>query len=338
MKVSEFELIAHIKEVFETPEGVTLGVGDDCAVLDPGRFDLVTTDTMVEGVHFERGWSSPEDIGWKALATNLSDIAAMGGGPGVFFLNLCIPEDEEVEMIKEILQGMRLAASELVPSSFQVSVGGGDITRTPGPLVISITLLGEASPAGPLTRKGAVPGDRVIVLGFLGCAAAGLALLAGELDADPDDYPELLRAHRRPAPRIHVGAMLGLHGIPSSMIDISDGLAQDLGHILAASGVGAAIETHSLPRHPELLALSEACGADLLPLMLAGGDDYELLMSVPPARMPKLWELARRFHWDVYDIGEVRDAQEGLRLLDPMGEPITLDVAGYQHFAGRESS
>ncbi|MEC9441917.1 MAG: thiamine-phosphate kinase [Myxococcota bacterium] len=330
--ISEFDLIAHIASIFDTPEGVTLGIGDDGAVLDPGRFDLVTADTLVEGVHFDRNYSSAEDIGWKALATNLSDVAAMGGGPGVFILSLCIPADEDFAFLQGILQGMKQACDELVPDSFQVSVGGGDVTRIDGPLVISITLLGESSPAGPVLRRGAVPGDRVILLGAVGMSAAGLAILSGEVEVDGADYPSLLQAHRRPMPRVHAGAMLGLHGIPSSLIDISDGLAQDLQHILTSSRVGAAIETHGLPRHPELVALHEATGVDLLPWMLSGGDDYELLMTVPPARMPKLWELARRYQWDVYDIGEVRDRNEGLRLLDPRGELIKLSKSGYRHF------
>lgn len=334
--ISEFDLIAHIASLFDTPEGVTLGIGDDGAVLDPGRFDLVTADTLVEGVHFDRDFSSPQDIGWKALATNLSDIAAMGGGPGVFILSLCIPEDEDFAFIEGILLGMKQACDELVPDSFQVSVGGGDVTRIDGPLVISITLLGESSPAGPQLRRGAVPGDRVILLGAVGKSAAGLAILSKEVDASPDDYPALVQSHRRPMPRVHAGAMLGLHGIPSSLIDVSDGLAQDLQHILTSSRVGAAIETHGLPRHPELVALHEATGIELLPLMLSGGDDYELLMTVPPARMPKLWELARRYQWDVYDIGEVRDKAEGLRLLDPHGDLIELERFGYRHFDGGE--
>lgn len=333
----EFDLIAKIKDRFRTPEGVTVGIGDDGAVLDPGRFDLVTLDTLVEGVHFDRDWSSPQDIGWKALATNLSDIAAMGGGPGVFFLSLSIPDGEDPEFIDGVLEGMHAATKELVPKSFQVSVGGGDVTSTRGPFVISITLLGESSPAGPLLRQGAVPGDRIIVLGHLGMAAAGLEILRGDLGVSPEDYPALVTAHRRPNPRVYEGALLGLYGVPSSLIDISDGLFQDLGHLVRRSNVSATIESHSLPRHPELNALCDATGLDPIPLMLGGGDDYELLMSVPPARMPKLWELARRYEWDVYDIGEVRSAGEALRVLGLDGTPMDLTSfrSGYQHFAER---
>jgi len=330
----EFELIRQITERFATPDGVTLGIGDDSAVLDPGRFDLVTTDTMVEGVHFERTWSSPQDIGWRALATNLSDIAAMGGAPGVCFLNLSIPKDADVSLVDGVLDGLALAARELVPPSFQVSLGGGDTTAIGGPMVITLTLLGESAPAGPITRAGAVPGDRIVVLGPLGMAAAAVALFSGELEARPEEYPELLAAHRRPVPRVHEGALLGMYSIPSALIDISDGLVQDLGHIMARSAVGATVESHNLPRHHELERLAAETGQALEPWMLAGGDDYELLITVPPARMPKLWELARKYEWSVHDIGEVRGADEGLRVLDARGELMELASHGYRHFGG----
>ncbi|MGM0558271.1 MAG: thiamine-phosphate kinase [Myxococcota bacterium] len=328
----EFELIERIATLFDQPEGVTFGIGDDCAVLDPGRFDLITTDTLVEGTHFRREWSSAHDIGWKALAVSLSDVAAMGGGPGAFLLNLTLSEDVDEAWIDELLAGIKAACGELIPEGFHVSVGGGDVTSTTGPTVITTTLLGEASPAGPVLRNGAVPGDRLILLGPTGASAAGLAILRGDFDVDPESFPGLLTAHRRPNPRIREGALLGLYGIPSSLIDISDGLARDLGHILDSSSVGATIETHSLPRHPELITLGEAVDIDLLELMLTGGDDYELLISVPPARMPKLWEVARREEWDVYDIGEVRAPEEGMRILGPDGKQMDFDSLGFEHF------
>lgn len=329
----EFDLIDRIAQRFAQPEGITVGIGDDAAVLDPGRFDLVTTDTLVEGVHFRRDLSSPADIGWKVVAVSLSDIAAMGGAPGAFFFNLVVGADADEAFIDGVLDGMAEACEALVPESFEVSAGGGDTTASDGPTVLSLTLLGEASPAGPITRSSAVPGDRIALLGPTGAAAAGLALLKGELDADPDDFPALVAAHRRPRPRVREGALLGLYGVPSSLIDISDGFAQDLGHILDRSKVGAYVELHNMPRHRELVELSEQTGIDVVPWMVGGGDDYELILTVPPARMPKLWEIARREGWDVYDVGEIRGPEEGLRLVGPDGERVELDSLGYQHFA-----
>lgn len=337
---SEFELIEKIKALFPVAEGVSVGIGDDGAVLDPGRFDLVTTDTIVEGVHFDRRWSTAHDIGWKALAVNLSDIAAMGGGPGVVFLNLVLPRDTSADFLDGLLDGMRVAMDELVPKSFQLSFGGGDTTTTSGPLVISMTLLGESSPAGPQLRHGAVPGDRIIVLGPLGLGAAGLELLSKDFDGvELDDFATLLAAHRRPTPRVYEGAILGLYGVPSAMLDVSDGFLQDLGHILRASKVGASIESHSLPRHPELVTFADVTGTDMLSLILTGGEDYELLFTVPPARMPKLWELARRYEWDVYDVGEVRSKSEGLRVIGSDGQPMELPESfGYVHRFGEGDS
>ena len=330
---AEFDLIAKIQSRFEAPDGVTLGIGDDSAVLDPGRFDLVTTDTLVEHVHFRRDWSSAADIGWKLLATSLSDIAAMGGAPGVFFLNLTLPADLDEAFVDGLIDGLDAARRELVPPGFEVSVGGGDTTSTSGPIVLSLTLMGEASPAGPVLRQGAVPGDRIALLGHVGLAAAGLALLGGQYPgANLADFPASLAAHRRPRPRVHLGALLGLFGVPSAMIDVSDGLIQDLGHIMRRSKVGAVIETHSLPRHPEQVILQERFGADVLAHMLSGGDDYELLLTAPPARMPKLWELARKHGWDVYDVGEVRGADEGLRVLGPTGQTLEGPWKGWNHF------
>ena len=329
----EFDLIARITELFDQPEGVTFGIGDDCAVLDPGRFDLVTTDSLVEGVHFRRDWGSPADFGWRAIARCLSDIAAMGGGPGAFFMNLMLPPDEDQAFVDGLLQGMKEACEELVPDSFEVSVGGGDVTTLPQVAAVAVTMLGESSPAGPVMRSGAVPGDRIVLLGPVGLAAAALDLLQGCYPAiDHQDYPALLRAYHRPRPRVHEGALLGLYSVPSALIDISDGLGQDLGHIMSRSHVGATIETYNLPRHPEIVQLGERTGADVLEWMIGGGGDYELLICVPPARMPKLWELARRHDWEVYDIGEVRAAEEGLRLIGPDGLPVRYERLGYQHF------
>lgn len=331
----EFELIEKIEAAFPTPEGLTLGIGDDCAILDPGRFDLVTTDTLVEGVHFDLAYSTPSDVGWKALATSLSDIAAMGGGPGAFFLNLSLGRDVDELFIDGFIEGMKGASLNLVPEGFEVAVGGGDVTASNGPIVVTVTLLGEASPAGPVTRSGALPGDRIALLGPTGSAAAGLAILSGEWELDPREYPALVQSHLRPQPRVTEGALLGLYGVPSAMIDCSDGLLQDLGHILRRSGVGARVEAHNLPRHPELARASDELEVDPLEFQFSGGEDFELIMAVPPARMTKLWDLARRYEWDVFDIGEVRSVEEGLRVVAPDGSTMNIKRHGYRHFEKR---
>ena len=321
--------------MFPTQEGLSLGIGDDCAILDPGRFDLVTTDTIIEGVHFRLDWCSAEDIGWKAIACSLSDIAAMGGGPGAFFLNLALPENLDNAFIDGLLKGMKDCCVALVPTGFECSIGGGDITSSPGPLVISVTLLGEASPAGPVTRSNALPGDRLAILGATGISRAALELLTNHPDKTAE-FETLIAKYRRPQPRVREGALLGLYGVPSALIDISDGLLQDLSHILKSSGVGAKIEAHNLPTDPMLLSACDAItnGGNLfLDYALNGGEDFELLIVVPPARMTKLWDLARRYDWDVYDIGEIRSPEEGLIVIGLEGERLDIQPNGYEHFS-----
>lgn len=328
---SEFELIDRLATVFPRPEGLSEGIGDDAAVLDPGRFDLVTMDTLVEGVHFRRDLATAEDVGWKSLAANLSDIAAMGGGPGAFFLSLALPDPPDVEWLEGLWRGMKDAADTLVPDSFEVSAGGGDLTRTTGPMVITLTLMGEASPAGPVLRKNGVPGDRIVVLGTVGQAAAGLTVLESE-SLDDDDFPELVQAYRRPHPHVKAGGLLGLYGVPSAMIDTSDGLISDLSHILRASEVGARIEAFQLPTPAELTALDETGAGDVEDWLLGGGEDFSLIMTVPPARMPKLWDLARQYGWEVSDIGELRAPEEGLQVLGLDGQVLEREIEAFRHF------
>lgn len=328
---SEFDLIDKLRALFPPPEGLSIGIGDDAAVLDPGRFDLVTMDTLVEGVHFRRDWSTATDVGWKCLAANLSDIAAMGGGPGAFFLSLALPSPVDLEWVEGLWTGMREAARVLVPDSFEVSAGGGDISRTSGPIVITLTMLGEASPAGPVVRSNAVPGDRIVVMNTPGRAAAGLAVLGSDA-VEAEDYPELVRAYRRPCPDVRAGGLLGLAGVPSAMIDTSDGLAQDLGHILTASEVGARIETFQLPVPAAMSALQDAEVGLVEDWLLGGGEDFCLVMTVPPARMPKLWDMARQYDWQVHDIGEIRAPEEGLQMLGLDGKPLDREIESFRHF------
>lgn len=327
---SEFELIEKISNLFTDPEGVRVGIGDDCAVLDPGRFDLVTVDTLVEEVHFRKEWSAPGEIGWRSLAANLSDIAAMGGGPGAFFLSLSLPTPLDMEWVLGLLAGMKSAASELVPESFDVSLGGGDLTESKGPSVVTITLLGEASPAGPVLRKGAVPGDRIVVFGSPGLASGGLEVLQQGLSRE--EYPAMIEAFQRPRPNVKAGGLLGLYGIPTAMVDISDGLLQDLGHILKAGKVGARVDGHQVPLHQELLKLEEAGLGSALERALTGGEDFQLLLTVPPARMPKLWDLSNQHGWALQDIGEIRSPDEGLVVFGLEGEPMEIQKQGYRHF------
>lgn len=353
---AEFALIDRIRQILgddgAPAPGVRVGIGDDCAVLEAGALDLISTDTLVEGVHFRLDWSTPADIGYKALAVSLSDVAAMGGRPGAFLLNLTLPPDTRQRCVEALLEGMKEARDEVRALGYSLVLIGGDLTGAPpgAPLMITTTVLGKSPPGGALLRAGARPGDRIILLGPTGLAAGGLALLSEKGRADqPDDaqFPALYAAHRRPRARVHAGAMIGNSGLASAMIDTSDGLAQDLGHILRASRVGARLQADSFPRHPELVAFCaaqlapEATSTALFAHILGGGEDFQLCFTLPQAELGNLRDYLAGHPTpaqgpgeaaQLWDIGEVRPVDEGFSVVDADGAPLDLTFTGYEHF------
>ncbi len=314
--MGEFDLI---KTYFSRPSqaaGVVLGVGDDGALLapSPGMQLAVTSDTLVAGVHFLPD-DAARDLGHKALAVNLSDLAAMGAQPRWFLLDLTLPSIDE-PWLADFAEGLYRLADR-----HAMGLVGGDTTR--GPLAFSLTAMGEVPPGQALRRSGARPGELICISGIPGEAAAGLAQRLGEhLLPEPLAAQALSRLHR-PEPRVALG--LALRGLASSSIDISDGLAQDLGHILHASGVGARIELGLLPTSPVLDALPKPLAWRL---QLSGGDDYELLFTLPPTLAGHLADLPE----PVTVIGRI-EAEAGLRLLSPEGSPFPLAHLGHDHFA-----
>jgi thiamine-monophosphate kinase len=309
--MDEFALIRrYFAELTPDGEGVVLGIGDDAALLKPslGCELVLTSDTLVCGRHFPEA-TAPRDIGWKSLAVNLSDLAAMGARPRWFTLALTLPEASE-SWLAAFAEGLAALAQ-----AHRVALVGGDTTR--GPLSITITALGEVPAGHALRRAGARPGDAICVTGTLGDAA--LALRLGEA-ADP-----ALRARLdRPQPRIAAG--LALRGIARAALDLSDGLLGDLQHILAASAVGAEIDVGLLPASPAFTRLVPP--ADRLPLQLAGGDDYELCLCVPEALLDRA---AAALDLPLTCIGRIT-AASGLRLLDAEGHTITPSFTAYRHF------
>ncbi|HZR10605.1 MAG TPA: thiamine-phosphate kinase [Myxococcales bacterium] len=263
----EFELIEAFLEPFPRGTGVTIGPGSDCAAVTvrKGMQLVATTDAVVEGVHFDLRRFSPEDVGWKALAVNLSDLAAAGARPRWFLCALGIPRTgRSGQIARRIARGMALLAKR-----FSCALIGGNVTRA-GAWSLTITALGEAR--RPLSRKGARPGDVLVVAGVLGDAAAGLR---------PYPSPIAARAQRRPAPRIDEG--LRAAGLASAAIDISDGFLQDLGHLCRESAVGAVVECSALPLGKAARALPDG-----MELALGGGEDYALLLSVPRRKLAAL--------------------------------------------------
>jgi thiamine-monophosphate kinase len=277
-------LIAAIQKLLPPDPAPLLGVGDDAAVLSaPDRRVVATTDLLVEGRHFRRDWSSPRDVGIKAAAQNLADIAAMGAVPTALLVGIAAPGELSVEWALEFVRGL-VAESQRAGAA----IAGGDVTEA-DTLVLAITALGDLAGVAPVTRAGARPGDLVAVSGRLGWSAAGLALLAAGRDERTGDLDELVAAHRRPQPPYRAGPAAARLGA-TSMIDVSDGLIQDLGHVAAASGVLIDIETARLPATEPLRRAGAVLAADWLDWALAGGEDHALVATFgPDSDLPDGW-------------------------------------------------
>jgi thiamine-monophosphate kinase len=311
MALGEFDLIArYFTWPPETRTGVVLGVGDDCALLAPtaGQQLAVSTDTLVEGRHF-LSTVPPERLGHKALAVNLSDLAACGARPLAFTLALSMPRVDE-PFLAGLARGMQALARRA-----GIALVGGDTTA--GPLALTVTVFGEVPPGEALLRSGAAPGDTLWVSGALGDAR--LALEAFEAARSAMEQPE---------PRVALG--LALRGVATSAIDLSDGLLGDLGHILERSHVGAEVQLDALPRSAHLASqpgpVQRSC-------LLAGGDDYELLFTAPAPATAAVQQAATRAGVPVTAVGRIV-AGTGLRVLDASGQAIALaELTGFDHFA-----
>ncbi len=306
--MTEFELIRQYFQRDVLPSWCALGVGDDAALIRPplGRELVLCTDTLIAGRHFPRD-TLPADIGWKALAVNLSDLAAMGAQPLGFLLNLTLPDNDEA-FVGALAEGLFELAS-----LHEVALIGGDTTR--GPLSLTITAFGHVAPGAALRRAAAQPGDVIVIAGELGGAA--LALQRGD-----SAVADLRRYLDRPQPQIASG--MALAGVAHAAIDVSDGFAADLGHILQASDCGAQIDFDALPIPDAVRALPHD---DALRLALHGGDDYALVATVPePA-----WQTMEQQHPHLQAIGRIQQGS-GLVGRDRHGKLNTIALNGYSHF------
>lgn len=317
----EFELIAHLVKGLRMSSRTILGPGDDCAVLAPTRRPQVfTIDSMVEGVHFRLEWGPPEKLGAKALAVNLSDIAAMGAMPTAFVINLAVREGLGMRFFDRLYAGLRATAAQ-----FNTDMAGGNITRADR-LAITIAVLGESS-RRILLRSAAKPGDEVFVTGTVGDSAAGVRILSGSLSAAGAARRFLVERHLNPTPRVHAGLALARINPAPAAIDISDGLLQDLGHILERSRVGAEIDASALPLSP---AYRKVMGDDLS-LALGGGEDYELLFCLRPGRSEA--RLSRALGLPVCRIGRIIKGTKATLLGD--GRIRMPKIAGWDQLRGR---
>ncbi|HEV8397919.1 MAG TPA: thiamine-phosphate kinase [Vicinamibacterales bacterium] len=289
-EIGEQAIIERITRRVVMPAWVEVGPGDDAAVIKPprGLREVLTTDTLVDGVHFDQAFVPADAIGHRALAVNLSDLAAMGAQPRAVLLSLALPAGFAVAALDRLIDGFLRHAS-----AHRATLLGGNITQTTGPLVINVTAIGAVRPRRALTRAGARPGDEIYVTGTVGDAAAGLAMLRASAAAAKVESVCAGR-YLRPEPRVRAGLQLAHHGAASSCVDLSDGLADGLRQLARASGVGVEIDVGALPMSDEARAWHAAAGTDALAAALGGGDDYELLFTVRPRHRGRLRGARRR--------------------------------------------
>ncbi len=310
------------------PSHVVQGIGDDAAITTHAEgVQLVTTDLLIERVHFIRGTISPRQLGYKSLAVNLSDIAAMGGTPHDAYVSIAIPPEVPVEELDAIYDGMK----DLARAS-DVNLLGGDTTSSRQDLCINIVVIGSAPHDEVLLRSGARVGDRIVVTGTLGDSAGGLAILLSDPDIPADVAAALLRAHYEPEMYLEEARLFAASGVVHAAIDLSDGLASDLRHICQKSGVGAVVDVASIPTSSELRILCGTTGADPVQLALAGGEDYRLLVTIDPVGFDGLRRgIARATGRELYDVGTIV-SEPGIRLQAPGGGLTPLSISGWDHF------
>jgi thiamine-monophosphate kinase len=334
-KKSERDIIKYISNLFKFPADspVINGIGDDCAVLrkDGKSCFLVTTDTLVESVHFELAWHPPFLLGRKTGAVNLSDIAAMGGQPRFALLNMAFPGSAPA-WLDDFLAGFHEILQE-----YGTLLVGGDTVKSSNDLSITVTIIGEAAEDIICYRSGAVKDDLVFVSGFLGDAAAGLALCQSGLSSHGlGQWQQLIKAHLDPQPQVQLGKILAESGLVHAMMDISDGLATDLAHICAESGTAAEIIKEDLPVSGQMTAAAGKLEKPVLDWALKGGEDYQLLFTVSPDHEEDLCNLVHeKKGQQIFCIGKIIEGQ-GVFLSDTL-QREEVSFQGYDHFTAWKS-
>ena len=341
-KIGESGLLRHLESRIPLGPGVVVGVGDDAAAVEVGPLTLVTTDSLVENVHFRREWTPPRLLGRKALSANLSDIAAMLAVPRHATVSLCLPAELAFAFVDGLYDGLLERAAEN-----GVNLIGGNVSRCDFGIVVDVTLLGQAKRV--VRRTGAVAGDLAVVTGTLGAAAEGLKLLSQGARLDEDgNLAELgvwtdaaaaavtacLRAQLDPRPPLVLARALSERDLVHAAIDLSDGLSGDLLEMCRASGVSAVVDSTAVPVDPYVTQLTRARGGDALALALHGGEDYQLLLAVPPSQLVELRELAGVWDLPITVIGHFQDGAVEVLLKSP-GEVVQLVAASHDHFRGQ---
>lgn len=336
MRRDEFELIQWLNADQRSASGrVRVGIGDDAAVVasEPDKEMVVTCDTMVDTVHFRSDTMTPFDVGHKALAANVSDIVAMGGNPRFALVSLAVSEDWSDDALKDMYRGIH-AFSE----NYAVDVIGGDTVKTPDALCLSITLLGDVEKGRALQRSAACPGDKVFVTGWPGQSAAGLCYLTevvpfhSRFPAIPNDvYEPLVRAHQRPEPRVEAGRRSLKAGV-HALNDISDGVAGEAREIAEASHVQLHLEKERLPLSPPLSAFADLMKTDPVKWVLHGGEDFQLLGTVPTSKEDDLKKRLGEVHIPLTVIGDVREGPPAVFMKEKDRVARRIERKGYTHF------
>ncbi|MBS4023346.1 MAG: thiamine-phosphate kinase [Dethiobacter sp.] len=329
--VGEFGLINHLtRNLRSYDSSVVLGIGDDAAAfkVTEGSYVLVSCDMLIEGRHFIFDKIKPAELGYKALAVNLSDIAAMGGIPRHALISVGWPDYVDLAYTEQVYNGFQEIAE-----IYGINILGGDTVKAPQ-LVLDVTAIGE-SKRPPITRKGAKAGDVIAVTGRVGASAAGLELLTGDCRGcvSEDVFKHLITAHLKPVPRVKEAGVLAETGGATAMIDISDGVASEVNHICAGSNVGALVYADKLPIDNETRLAGEALKKDCLQWALYGGEDYELLVTLPAGRVAAVSVVLGKMGVDFSVIGEMVDKINGITI---MSEDVILPLKsrGYNHFGG----
>jgi len=328
--IGEFGFINSIKAQCDIPvQGILKGIGDDCAVLNstPGRSLLITSDMLVEDIHFVLGMIPFYQLGRKAMAVNLSDIASMGGRPIVALISLAVPTDTNLDSVRELYRGI----SDIC-KYHNVAIGGGDTVASPDKLVISVSILGDVNEQEVLYRSGAISGDRIYLTGPVGDSMAGLKILTKGITPPESTKDYFINAHNNPTPLIEIGISIAASGLASAMIDLSDGLLSDLGHICEESGVGALLSAEKIPVSQELKLLADHAGFNAVEFALSGGEDYQLLFTGSVEHEKEIENLFKEQGFlPPYQIGEISQ-EPCIRMVKADGSTVELQAKGFDHF------
>ncbi|MDJ0915574.1 MAG: thiamine-phosphate kinase [Desulfobacterales bacterium] len=329
-EIGEFGFIRRVSRgCLVHPEHVVKAIGDDAAAFEPevGHLTLVTTDLLVERVHFLRQAASGADLGYKSLAVNLSDIAAMGGNPVHAFISIAIPDDCDLEYLDDFYDGLKSLAAE-----FDVNVLGGDTTRSKTDLIVNIMVVGVVTRECLLTRDAARPGDLIFATGCLGNSKAGLQLILDDAKIERQDLKYLYATHIRPRPHVREGQFLSLQTGVRSAIDVSDGLSNDIGHICQESQVGVCLFAEKIPISPELLQYCTDRGFNPVDWALSGGEDYVLLCTIASDSADQArTAFQKRFNTPLYQIGEINDSNR-MQIVQTDGRILDFVPSGWDHF------